>query len=229
MNKFMTKNNKLISLGVVGSLIFAMTFIMIPVSVDAATYLKVLGNNTLRVGSRGADVLALQNLLASDKDIYPSGLRTSYFGPLTKAAIIQFQLAYGLTADGLAGPATKNKVNSVIEAGVGIDISGPQINNFSVVTAGRNVTITFNSNEAVKTAIFYDTNPINLNTWDDTKLSLATPTISGTLNTDTTFSLNKQIVLNNLSANTAYHYTVTATDQSGNTSLVWPKTFYTGQ
>ena len=60
-------------------------------------------------------------------------------------------------------------------------------------------------------------------------MSLSTPTISGTVNTDDTFGMNKQVTLNNLSANTTYHYTVTATDPSGNTSVIWPSAFTTGQ
>ena len=46
---------------------------------------------------------------------------------------------------------------------------------------------------------------------------------------DNTFSSNKQIILNNLTANSIYHYVVMTTDVSGNVTLTWPSTFTTGQ
>ena len=60
----------------------------------------------LTVGSRGADVTALQNLLG----ISPA---TGYFGALTKAALIQFQLSKGITpAAGYFGAKTRNVLAS---------------------------------------------------------------------------------------------------------------------
>jgi hypothetical protein len=61
----------------------------------------------------------LQFLLAGDKEIYPEGLITGYYGPLTKAAVQRFQLKYGVTTAtdpyyGYAGPATRAKVREVL-------------------------------------------------------------------------------------------------------------------
>jgi len=49
----------------------------------------------LKVGSTGADVTALQEFLKGQgSSIYPEGLVTGYFGPLTKAAVTKFQNAH---------------------------------------------------------------------------------------------------------------------------------------
>jgi peptidoglycan endopeptidase LytE len=58
----------------------------------------------LHEGSKGPQVLALQKALAA-AGFNPHGLDGS-FGPKTKAALIAFQRAAGITVDGLAGPQT---------------------------------------------------------------------------------------------------------------------------
>lgn len=120
----MLKNKKFMFLGLMGSFAFALALIAIPTSAQVTTFSQI-GGTTMKVGSRGENVRALQQFVASNSDIYPAGLVTGYFGSMTKAAIVQFQLAYDLVADGIAGPATKNKANSIINAGRGIDIYAP--------------------------------------------------------------------------------------------------------
>jgi peptidoglycan hydrolase-like protein with peptidoglycan-binding domain len=58
----------------------------------------------LRVGSRGAAVKSLQE----DLGIVADGI----FGEGTKAALMAFQTAQGLAADGMAGPTTLSRMNS---------------------------------------------------------------------------------------------------------------------
>ncbi len=225
----MLKNNKFTFLGIIGIFVLVLSFTIAPTFAKADTYSQI-GGATLKYGSRGTSVTALQQFLASNSDIYPAGSVTGYFGPLTKAAVIQFQLSYNLNADGIAGPNTKGKANSIIASGLGMDLFAPAINNLSVASvSGNNVNVSFSSNEPVKTAVFYDTNAINWSNWDDAAITLSTPNISGASKVDDSFSLNKQLTLSNLSANTNYNYVVTATDQSGNTSVVWPKVVRTGQ
>jgi zinc D-Ala-D-Ala carboxypeptidase len=65
---------------------------------------------TLSSGATGEDVRQLQIRVSG----YPGygavlGLDGSY-GPATKAAVTRFQQAYGLSADGVAGPQTFNKI-----------------------------------------------------------------------------------------------------------------------
>jgi peptidoglycan hydrolase-like protein with peptidoglycan-binding domain len=62
------------------------------------------GSRTMKRGDRGWDVAAMQYILA--RRGYPPGAIDAVFGPMTDTALRNFQRAYGLAADGLAGPAT---------------------------------------------------------------------------------------------------------------------------
>ncbi len=64
----------------------------------------------LKVGSYGEAVQTLQ--LRLKKLGFFSGTGTGYYGPVTRAAVIAFQQANGLYADGVAGPNTRNKAFS---------------------------------------------------------------------------------------------------------------------
>ena len=66
----------------------------------------------------GPEVTKLQTFLAGNSAIYPEGLVTGYFGPLTKAAVMRFQTAYGISPVGRVGPITLNQLN-VIAFGAG--------------------------------------------------------------------------------------------------------------
>ncbi len=77
---------------------------------------QVLGANTfffssnLTVGSRGNDVLNLQNYLAS-LGLF-DGPFTGFFGPITKASVIAYQKANGLPQTGFFGPLTRASINA---------------------------------------------------------------------------------------------------------------------
>jgi peptidoglycan hydrolase-like protein with peptidoglycan-binding domain len=62
------------------------------------------GSRTLKRGDRGWDVAAMQYILA--RRGYPPGGIDAVFGPMTDTALRNFQRAYGLSGDGLAGPMT---------------------------------------------------------------------------------------------------------------------------
>jgi hypothetical protein len=67
----------------------------------------------LTLGSTGADVTALQNLLISAGDLKIT-TATTYFGALTKAALAKYQAANGISpASGYFGPKTRAFVNSL--------------------------------------------------------------------------------------------------------------------
>ena len=63
--------------------------------------------DTVRQGDTGPDVSRLQELLKS-LGVY-QGRADGSFGPKTRAYVMQFQQAEGLTADGVAGPKTWRK------------------------------------------------------------------------------------------------------------------------
>jgi peptidoglycan hydrolase-like protein with peptidoglycan-binding domain len=62
------------------------------------------GSRTMKLGDRGWDVAAMQYILA--RRGYPPGAIDAVFGPMTDTALRNFQRAFGLLVDGLAGPAT---------------------------------------------------------------------------------------------------------------------------
>ncbi len=95
--------------GLVAALAFATTAM-------AATF-----STNLTVGSTGADVTALQVVLNSDSatqvaasGVGSAGNESSYFGTLTEAAVIKFQIKNGITpAVGFVGPITRAKLNTM--------------------------------------------------------------------------------------------------------------------
>ena len=70
----------------------------------------------LREGMTDADIKTIQELLASDPSIYPKGLVTVYFGPMTKEAIKKFQAKNGLEVTGEIDVETKAAMDAIIEA-----------------------------------------------------------------------------------------------------------------
>ncbi len=69
----------------------------------------------LRLGMSSDDVKALQEILAADPEIYPEGLITGYYGPLTERAVLKFQKKYGLEQVGFVGPKTLKKLNDLLD------------------------------------------------------------------------------------------------------------------
>ncbi|MDR1940545.1 MAG: peptidoglycan-binding protein, partial [Clostridiales bacterium] len=73
----------------------------------------------LRLGGTGRDVLELQFILDAIETFYPSippVIKDGYFGYEVQNAVIEFQRAFGLTADGVVGAATWNKLYSVYKS-----------------------------------------------------------------------------------------------------------------
>ncbi|MBX4198626.1 peptidoglycan-binding protein [Candidatus Parcubacteria bacterium] len=75
---------------------------------------------SLRQGMTGEEVALLQTLLAAQPDIYPEGLVTGTYGPLTAKAVTKFQKANGLEQVGTVGPKTRQKLNMFLNQNISI-------------------------------------------------------------------------------------------------------------
>ena len=83
--------------------------------------ITVIFTQNLYPGQRSQQVKKLQELLATDKEIYPEGFITGYYGSLTTKAVQRFQCKYNIvcfgspqtTGWGSVGPKTRKKLNEV--------------------------------------------------------------------------------------------------------------------
>lgn len=67
-----------------------------------------------KYGKKSNQTKLLQQILASDPDIYPEGLITGFYGPLTTKAVKKFQKKYKIyPINGKVGPKTLAKLNEV--------------------------------------------------------------------------------------------------------------------
>ncbi len=84
-------------------------------------------NAVLSQGARGSDVSELQYLLNAISTYYPSVpyvTQDGVFGPNTRNAVVEFQKTFGLTRDGVVGPATWSKLYSVYQ-GITGNVTNP--------------------------------------------------------------------------------------------------------
>jgi hypothetical protein len=101
----------------------------------------------LTVGSKGAGVTALQNILvAKGHLVMPVGVAFGTFGAATKAAVIKWQMSAGITpASGLVGPKSRAALN----AASGISTTGTGMGSGTVstgtVTAGTGIVATLDA------------------------------------------------------------------------------------
>jgi hypothetical protein len=72
-------------------------------------------DSTLRPGTTGVSVTALQNALTALR--YTPGSADGDYGPGTAAAVTAFQTAKGLAADGVAGAKTLAAINAALSTG----------------------------------------------------------------------------------------------------------------
>jgi peptidoglycan hydrolase-like protein with peptidoglycan-binding domain len=79
---------------------------MAPATPTAETFTLSLSS-----GANGPQVTALQILLK--KEGFFSSTANGHFGPETKAAVVRFQKAYGISAVGTVGLATRNVLNEL--------------------------------------------------------------------------------------------------------------------
>jgi peptidoglycan hydrolase-like protein with peptidoglycan-binding domain len=71
----------------------------------------------MRMGDKGEEVRLLQQTLATDPAIFPEGMVTGTFGPLTAKALHRFQERAGLESVGEVGPKTLELLNKFLAQG----------------------------------------------------------------------------------------------------------------
>lgn len=187
----------------------------------------------LDLGSTGSDVRELQTYYSADASIYPSGLVTGYFGPLTAGGTQKFQIAQGIvssgspesTGFGRVGPTTLARLQVLMGGSPQVSLDqSPILSNLSIVRGSTSATISWTTNVPTQGQVYYDTNPILSN---EATGPHQQPYVSGALVSDSSGQISHSITIQNLSSNTTYHYLVRAVDGAGNMSMVWPSTFVT--
>lgn len=76
----------------------------------------------LKEGMMNDDVKKIQELLATDPEVYPRGLITGYFGPMTKEAIKRFQWKAGIAVTGDVSSTTRALFEEMLTARFGGNI-----------------------------------------------------------------------------------------------------------
>jgi len=96
------------------ALVFALALsVVAPVATSAQSMTNAF-NTSLKMGARGADVVALQSFLeAKGLLTMPAGVAKGYFGGLTKSAVVAYQISRGVVpASGYFGPLTRASANA---------------------------------------------------------------------------------------------------------------------
>ena len=134
-----------------------------PLSPSSTVGTCVSFSRALSSGAEGKDVTSLQRFLAIDSSVYPEGIVSGFFGPLTERAVKRFQVKYGIvssgspqtTGYGTVGPRTRALI---LEKSCGVSIleaeeerSAPSCTlriDRSTVLSGEPVTVSWNSANA---------------------------------------------------------------------------------
>lgn len=187
-------------------------------------------DKTLSIGSRGASVEDLQKFHATDTSIYPEGLITGNYGPLTAFGMQKFQCRHDIvcsgsvtaTGYGRVGPITLAKLIEVGGlAGTGgsdaptADVHAPIVSPETIsTTTPQSVTIRWTSSEPARSKVYY---------------SRVFPFVYGTAanSADTTFDTDASVSITGLMHNTLYYYARESVDSSGDVMWTSVKTFGT--
>jgi len=195
--------------------------------------------NQLKPGMTSEEVKRLQEILATDPEIYPEGHITGYFGKLTEKAVKKLQNKFCLNQVGLVGPKTLAKINELLTEGAGSsgkvppglltapgiqkkfcttlasDTIAPVISSIEAINiTASTAKIKWSTNELADSKIWYGTTTPVVTTSDPTKSSSA-------------YIASHEIELTGLTASTTYYYVVGSTDSSSNTTKSAERLFMT--
>jgi len=206
---------------------------------DTEDLIEIL--NDLRPGMKNNDVKKLQELLATDPSIYPSGLVTGYYGTLTENAVKKLQNKLCLQENGSVNGQTLSRINELLTEGAGssgkippgllrapgiqkklctgggdtTDTTAPVISNITetnITVSGAQ--INWNTNEAANSKIWYSTTTPVSTTGDPTVVSSA-------------YVTSHALSLTGLTANTTYYYVIGSADASNNLTKATEGSFTT--
>lgn len=202
----------------VGLFAVALLIMIVPSVANADTF-----NAMLKVGVRGSEVTSLQQFLATDSTLYPQGLVTGYFGSMTKAAVIKFQIRNGLGRDGIVGPVTRAALNAQFGGNIGNSGQAPIISNAYVSASRNNASVIWSTNTPARGMVYYSTTPLTTYEHENSVDVSGLTAIDDSQDTHT----SQNVSLLNLQANTTYYYLIYTTGQNGNVTVTWPATFQT--
>lgn len=220
LNRRLVLNTSALSLGV--------AILLVPTLSATASTTFIPINSQVNYGETSANVSNLQMFLAANASIYPEGLVTGYYGPLTRAAVIRFQSQYGIDQAGRVGPTTLAKINSLIATGgwsASTDISGPWISSVGQNVSRNSATFSWNTDEMTTAKIFYHTSPVMMSEGDINSVGFGSLTGS-TATSDNIARASHQVTISGLQPSTRYYYVIVATDVKGNVSLWNPNTSF---
>ncbi|MEK7552702.1 MAG: peptidoglycan-binding protein, partial [Patescibacteria group bacterium] len=178
-------------------------------------------------GMNDQEVGNLQEILATDPEIYPEGRKTGYFGQLTQNALLKLQRKAGLAETGVVDEATTAKINELLAKTGGCSgripfgllkklnpdsISRPKTDT-PVVISGVNVS----SVGATSAMIAWQTDGLSTG---KVHFSLTTPVLGGAegggVGFDYVPATTHSLTLNNLRPGTTYYYYVAAYGANSN-------------
>jgi peptidoglycan hydrolase-like protein with peptidoglycan-binding domain len=196
---------------------------------------------TLKAGMSGDDIKTLQELLATDSDVYPEGLITGYYGKATERAVKRLQKKFCLDQVGHVGPLTLKKINELLQEGAGN--SGEHSSNASNsihvpagllkasgilkklcgnstttpdTTAPTSSAITVSNITVSSAKVKWTTNEFTSGkVWYSTTNGL-TATSPASVAGPNNLTFSHEVTLTGLATGTTYYYIVVSTDASGN-------------
>lgn len=195
----------------------------VPMAANAALYRE------LQVGSRGADVSELQTYLANDPSLYPQGLITGYYGSLTRAAVIRYQRANGISQVGRVGPQTmaslmgqmngnNNSNNNNNTSGIAPTFTSLSLYPTSAPNPTGSERFTFTTDIPSQSDVHYSTSKIPAT--ENEFVTPATISIGGSIaQSDASFKTSHVVDTGSLNLNTRYYYIIHAMSANGESSV----------
>lgn len=221
-------------------------------SQDIKDTLRLIRN--LKEGMSGDDIKILQELLASDPDVYPEGLITGYFGKATQRAVKRLQKRLCIDQVGQVGPQTMARINELLREGAGKSYGGkgghvpagllraPGIQKKLCGTSTPATTtpatttdtvapvisgIVATATTATSVQINWATNELaDSKVWYGTVNPVVTATPTAVVSSSI-YALNHTMTLSGLTPTTTYYYVVVSADQAGNTATGAQQSFTT--